>query len=122
CKITLGPRRHGAVASTEGVYASRRFSAHRCLPHRCCRGQRNWLCYPAVSGCAFGTEAHRHHQRRRCFVRSWQATARPRASGSAASSSATLIASNVTVLSADPFRSQSPPLGTLGGILFSPSA
>jgi hypothetical protein len=35
-------------------------------------------------------------------------------SGSAAGSSATLIASNVIVLSADPFGSQSPPLGNLG--------
>jgi hypothetical protein len=51
---------------------------------------------------------------RRCFVRNWQATARPRVSGSAISSSATLIASNVIVLSADPFGSQSPPLGNLG--------
>jgi hypothetical protein len=51
---------------------------------------------------------------RRYFVRSWQATARPRVSGSAAGSSATLIASDVIVLSADPFGSQSPPLGNLG--------
>jgi hypothetical protein len=50
----------------------------------------------------------------RHFVRSWQATARPRVSGSAVGSSATLIASNVIALSADPFGSQSPPLGNLG--------
>jgi hypothetical protein len=55
---------------------------------------------------------------RRYFIRSWPATARPRVSGSAASSSATLIASNVIVLSADPFGSQSPPLGNLGRVLF----
>jgi hypothetical protein len=48
------------------------------------------------------------------LVRSWQATARPLVSGSAVSSSATLIASNVIVLSADPFGSQSPPSGNLG--------
>jgi hypothetical protein len=60
---------------------------------------------------------------RRCFARSWRATARPRVSGSAASSSATLIASNVNVLSADPpFGSQSPPLGNLGRVLFSSTA
>jgi hypothetical protein len=51
---------------------------------------------------------------RRYFVRSLQATARPRVNGSAVSSSATLIASNVIVLSADPFGSQSPPMGNLG--------
>jgi len=51
---------------------------------------------------------------RRCFARSWQATARPRVSGSAVASSATRIASNVVVFSADPFGSQSPPLGNLG--------
>ena len=48
---------------------------------------------------------------RRYFVRSWRATARPPVSGSAVGSSATLIASNVIVLSAGPFGSQSPPLG-----------
>jgi hypothetical protein len=53
---------------------------------------------------------------RLCFARSWQATARPRVSGSAVSSSATLIASNVIVVSADPFGSQSPPLGNLGRV------
>jgi hypothetical protein len=47
---------------------------------------------------------------------SWQATAPPPASRSAVSSSATLIASNVVVLSADPFGSQSPPLGNLGRV------
>jgi hypothetical protein len=41
--------------------------------------------------------------------------------GSAISSSATPIASNVIVLSADPFGSQSPPLGNLGRVLFSPT-
>jgi hypothetical protein len=51
---------------------------------------------------------------RRCFVRSWQATARPPVSGSEAGSSATLIASDVFGFSADPFGSQSPPLGNLG--------
>jgi hypothetical protein len=51
---------------------------------------------------------------RRYFIRSWPATVRPRVSGSAISSSATLIASNVIILSADPFGSQSPPLGNLG--------
>src|SRR5215471_10470470 len=56
---------------------------------------------------------------RRCFVRSWQATARPRVNGSTVGSSATLIASNVIILSADPFGSQSPPLGNLGRALFS---
>ena len=59
---------------------------------------------------------------RRYFVRSWQATARPRVSGSAVSRSATPIASDVIVLSADPFGSQSPPLGNLGRVLFSPTA
>jgi hypothetical protein len=51
--------------SMEGVsYASRCFPAHRCLLHRCCRGQCNWSCYAAVSGCTFGPEAqhHRPHQ------------------------------------------------------------
>ena len=47
--------------STEGVYAYRCFSAHRCLLHRCCRGQCNWPCYATVSGCAFA-QHHRHHQ------------------------------------------------------------
>jgi hypothetical protein len=42
-----------------------------------------------------------------CFVRSWQATARPRVSGSAVSSSATLDASNLTL-----------PWETLGGYCF----
>jgi hypothetical protein len=59
---------------------------------------------------------------RRYFIRNWQATARPRVSGSAVSSSATLIASNVIVLSADPFGSQALPWETLGGHLFSPTA
>jgi len=59
---------------------------------------------------------------KRCFVRSWPATARPRVSGSAVSSSATLIASDVIVLSADPFGSQTLPWETLGGYLFSPTA
>jgi hypothetical protein len=40
-------------------------------------------------------------------------TVRPPVSGSAAGSSATRIASDVIVLSADPFGSQSPPLGNL---------
>src|SRR5258708_24489548 len=49
---------------------------------------------------------------RRYFVRSWQATTvRPPVSGSAAGSSATRIASNVIILSADAFGTQSPPLG-----------
>jgi hypothetical protein len=48
---------------------------------------------------------------RHYIIRSWQVIARPRVSGSAVSSSATLTASNVIVLSADPFGSQSPPLG-----------
>jgi hypothetical protein len=51
--------------SMEGVsYAYRCFSAHRCLFHRCCRGQYHWCCSAAVSGCAFGTRAQhrRHHQ------------------------------------------------------------
>jgi hypothetical protein len=154
--------------------ASRRFSAHRCLLHRCCRGQCNWRCYA-------GPEAQHHRliSSRRCFFSSYQATARPRVSGSdapagglvwserpvqlallrrslrlrlrpapstssgsrryfirswqattvrplvggsAAGSSATLIASNVIVFSADPFGSQSPPLGSLGRVLFSPRA
>jgi hypothetical protein len=60
---------------------------------------------------------------RRCFVRSWQGTTvKPPVSGSAVGSSATRIASDVTVLSADPFGSQSPPLGNLGRVLFSRTA
>ena len=55
---------------------------------------------------------------RRCFARSWQATARPRVSGSAVASSATRIASNVVVFSADPFGT----LGNLGRHLFSRTA
>jgi hypothetical protein len=53
----------GTVPSlqSEGVYASRRFFAHRCLLHICCRGQCNWRCYAAVSGCALA-QHHRHHQ------------------------------------------------------------
>jgi hypothetical protein len=54
---------------------------------------------------------HRHHQA--AVATSSEAGRRPRVSGSAASSSATLIASNVIVFSADPFGSQSPPLGNL---------
>jgi hypothetical protein len=51
----------------------------------------------------------------------WQAIARQCVNGSAVSSSATLIASDVVVLSADPFGSQSPPLGNLGRALVSPA-
>jgi hypothetical protein len=52
------------------------------------------------------TQHHRHHQAAvATFVRNWQATARPRVNGSAISGSATLIAANVIVLSADPFGS-----------------
>jgi hypothetical protein len=47
---------------------------------------------------------------RRYFVRSWHATGRPRVSGSETGSSATLIASNVIVLSAD-LRQPKPFLG-----------
>jgi hypothetical protein len=47
---------------------------------------------------------------RRYCVRGWQATARPLVSGSAVGSSATLIASNVIVLSADPSAAK-PSLG-----------
>jgi hypothetical protein len=58
---------------------------------------------------------------RRRFVRNWQATARPRVSGSAVSSSATLIASNVIVFRL-PFslrQQAAPSLGNLGrGFLF----
>ena len=75
------------------------------LPRRCLRLRRSPA--PPTSS-----------DSRRCFVRSWQATARPRVSGSAVGSSATLIAFNVIVLSADPFGSQSPPLGILGRALF----
>jgi hypothetical protein len=45
------------------------------------------------------------------FVRNWQATARPRVSGSAVSSSATPIASNVIILSLPTLRQPKPSLG-----------
>jgi hypothetical protein len=57
---------------------------------------------------------------RRSFVRSWRGTARPPVSGSANSSSATPIASNVIILPTDPLGSQALPWETLGGHLFSP--
>jgi hypothetical protein len=59
---------------------------------------------------------------RRYFIRSWQATARPRVSGSAVSSSATPIASNVIILPADPSAAKALPWETLGGHLFSLTA
>jgi hypothetical protein len=55
---------------------------------------------------------------RRCFVKSSQATARPRVSGSAAGSSATPIASNVIVLLPTPSAAKALPWETLGGYLF----
>jgi len=48
---------------------------------------------------------------RRCFVRSWQATARPRVNGSAVGSSAILIASKVIILFCRPLRQPKPSLG-----------
>jgi hypothetical protein len=55
---------------------------------------------------------------RLCFARSLQATARPRVSGSAVSSSATLIASNVTYFLPIPSAAKALPRETLGGHLF----
>src|SRR5215471_19838153 len=59
---------------------------------------------------------------RRCFVRSWQATARPRVNGSAVGSSATLIASNVIILFCRPLRQPKPFLGKpWEGIVLAPT-
>jgi hypothetical protein len=113
-RYPLSPRRHGAVAPMGG-----------------CLCVSSFLCSPLFSSyllprpvlLALLRRSLRLRPRpapsissgsRRYFVRNWQATARPRVSGSAISSSATPIASNVIVLSADPFGSQSPPLGNLG--------
>jgi hypothetical protein len=102
------------------IYPYPCFSTHRSLLRRCRRGQCNWRCYAAVQAApsARSRAPSTSTGSRRCFVRSWQATARPRVSGSAASSSATLIASTVILLWPTLFGSQSPPLGTPGRYSF----
>jgi hypothetical protein len=106
--------------SAEGIYAYRRCSAHRCLLHRCCRGQCNWRCYAAVSGCAFGPEAqhHRHHQAAIADSSEAGRQLHDHLSVDWASAVLTLIASNVIVLSAEAAKTL--PGETLGGHLFSP--
>jgi hypothetical protein len=117
CEIPLSPRRHGAVAP---------WWVYRCVSLFLCSLLFASSLLPRPVQLALLRRSLRlrlRHQSpapptssgsRRYFVRSWQATARPPVSGSAISSSTTPIASNVIALSADPFGSQSPPLGSLG--------
>ena len=125
-EIALSPRRHGAVAPRRVYLCVSLFLcsppfASSLLPRPAQlallrRSLRRRLRHPSPAPSTSSDS-------RRYFVRSWLATARRRVSGSAVSNSATLTASNVIVLSADPVGSQSPSLGRpWEGISFSPTA
>jgi hypothetical protein len=74
------------------IYASRRFSANRCLLHRCCRGQCNLALLRPPRSPAPSTRS----SARRLWARSTlEACAKPSASGSAVGKSATPTASDL---------------------------
>src|SRR5215470_4953255 len=109
----------------ERVYAHRRFSAHCCLLHRCCRGQCNWPCYAAVSGCAFATEAQHHRLHQAAVAASSEGGRQLHDHVSVDWPSAVLQHSLLLTLSyflPTPSAAKALPRETLGGHLLSPTA